>query len=304
MSLGAVSYSRLTTELTLIEPGLQSALDPLRALDRPGRGPVSALSQPVPQRVLGKEGIDWSREPMRCTLDDHSGRGGGCILRAPGGPVDLDRYPVRGGSRVDQFKRYIPAGAGEQPRALADDHGKGEQGDLVDKLVVEKPADQSAAALHLQLASRLCFQLADGGRDITGEDGRVRPPRVGERGRCDVLGLRVQGRPDRAVARIVPRSPGVGEDLVGPAAEQERVGAPEDLVHDRPGFVVEVGPSAALEYAALILARAAGPLHHSVNGDLRGGHEFHRRSSLLGELVVGWLVDVVTTALLRSSAGL
>jgi hypothetical protein len=59
-----------------------------------------------------------------------------------------------------------------------------------------------------------------------------------------------------------------------------------------------MGPSAALEYAALVLARAAGPLHHSVNGDLRGGHQFHGRRSLLGELVVGWLVDGVTTVLL------
>src|SRR5437879_10973201 len=152
--------------------------------------------------------------------------------------------------------------------------------------------------MDLQLASRLGFQLADGGRDLTGEDGRVRPARFGERGRCDVLGLSVQGRPDRAVARVVPRSPGAGEDLIGPAAKQERVGALEDLVHDRPGLAIEVGPSAALEYAALVLVRPAGPLHHSVNGDLRGGRQFHGRSSLLVEFVVGWLVDVVTTALL------
>src|SRR5437879_11080414 len=33
--------------------------------------------------------------------------------------------------------------------------------------------------------------------------------------------------------------PRAGEDVVGPPAEQERVGALEDLVHDRPGFVVE-----------------------------------------------------------------
>src|SRR5713226_4017435 len=77
-----------------------------------------------------------------------------------------------------------------------------------------------------------------------------------------------------------------------------RVGTLEDLVHDRPGFVVEVGASAALEYAALVLVRLAGPLNHSVNGDLRGGRQFHGRSSLLAEFVVGWVVDVVTTALL------
>src|SRR5713101_2480397 len=112
--------------------------------------------------------------------------------------------------------------------------------------------------MHLQLVSPLGFQLADGGRNVTGEDGRVRPARFGERGRCHVLGLRVQRLPDRVVTRIWPRSPGAGEDLVGPPAEQERVGTLVDLVHGRPGFVVEVGPSAALESAAVVLLRPAG----------------------------------------------
>src|SRR5205814_9088590 len=126
------------------------------------------------------------------------------------------RYPLRGGSRVDQVKGYVRAGVGEQPRALADDHGEGEQGYLVDKLLVEQPPEQGAAALHLQLTSRPGLQLADGGPDLARAAGRVRPARFGDRGRCDVLGLRVQGRPDRAVARIVPCSPGAGEDLIGP----------------------------------------------------------------------------------------
>src|SRR6266540_3544979 len=222
---------------------------------------------------------------------------GGCILRAPGGPVDLDRYPVRGGLRSDQFERPVPAGVREQPRALTDNHGEGEQGHLVDKVIIEQPPEQGAAAMHLQLASRLGFQLADGGRDLTGEDGRIRPPGVGECGRCHVLGLRVQRRPDWAVARIVPRSPGAGEDLVGPAAEQEGVGALVDLVHDRPGLVVEVGPSAAVEYAALVLLRPAGPLHHTVNGNLRGGRQLHRRGSFLVGLVVIWLMSKVAAVI-------
>src|SRR6266568_7858226 len=86
------------------------------------------------------------------------GRGGVCILRAPGGPVDLDRDPAGCGPRFDQFERPVPAGVREQPRALADDHGIGEQGDLVDQLVVDEPADQVAAAVHLQLTRRLGFQ--------------------------------------------------------------------------------------------------------------------------------------------------
>jgi Integrase core domain len=35
------------------------------------------------------------------------------VLRAPGGPVDLDRYPLRSGLRVDQFERRVRAGVGE-----------------------------------------------------------------------------------------------------------------------------------------------------------------------------------------------
>src|SRR5207248_8273709 len=60
-----------------------------------------------------------SQGVVRCRA---SGCGGGWILRPPGGPVDLDRHPLRGGSRVDQLQGYVRAGVGEQPRALADDH--------------------------------------------------------------------------------------------------------------------------------------------------------------------------------------
>ena len=69
---------------------------------------------------------------------------------------------------------------------------------MLDTQHFEQPAGQGAAAVHLQLSSRLGFQLADGHRDVSGEDGRVRPLRVGERGRCDVLGPRVQRRRDGA----------------------------------------------------------------------------------------------------------
>jgi hypothetical protein len=37
----------------------------------------------------------------------------GCVLRAPGRPVDLERYACREGSRIDQLKRYVRAGVGE-----------------------------------------------------------------------------------------------------------------------------------------------------------------------------------------------
>ena len=114
--------------------------------------------------------------------------------------------PPRVARDSEQLERGVRAGVGEQPRALADDHGIGEQGDLVDQ-VVGAAADQGAAAMHLQLTCRLGFQRADGRRDVTGEDGSVRPVRVGERGRCHVLGPRVQRHGDRIFALICPQEP-------------------------------------------------------------------------------------------------
>jgi hypothetical protein len=100
------------------------------------------------------------------------------ILRAAGGPVDLDRHSLGVDSRVDQVKRDVRAGLGEEPRALAEDHGDEEELDLVDEVAVEQPADEGTAAVHLQLTARLGFQLADRRREVAGEDGRVRPLRV------------------------------------------------------------------------------------------------------------------------------
>src|SRR5262249_4783574 len=133
---------------------------------------------------------------------------------------------------------------------------------------------------------------------VTGQDGRVRPLRVGERGRGDVLGPRVQ-RVSDGVSRIHACSPGAGEDLVGPPAEQERVGALESLADERRGLVVEQwwGPPGALEFAAAVLLRRAGfapgpyinpsmSLRHSVDRDVRDGRQFHGRSFLRAGVVV------------------
>src|SRR5947209_8556288 len=108
------------------------------------------------------------------------------------------------------------------------------------------------------------------GATTPNRNGLVGPPRVGESRRYHVLGPRVQRCPDRAIARIVPRSPGAGEDLVGPPAEEECLGALVDLVHHRRGFVVEVRPSAALESAAFVLLWPAGRRPAPVNADLGG----------------------------------
>src|SRR3954447_2132755 len=109
------------------------------------------------------------------------------VLWAPGGPVDLDRDALRVRARVDQVERDVRAGVGEQPRALAENHGDDDELDLVDEVVVEQRPDQATAAMHLELTPGLGLQLADGRRKVTGEDGRVRPLRIGDRRRCEVL---------------------------------------------------------------------------------------------------------------------
>src|SRR6266516_8207992 len=227
----------------------------------------------------------------------------GCILRATCRPVDLERYALRECSRFDQVKRHVRAVLGEQPRALADDHGADEQVDLVDEVVLEQPPGQGAAAVHLQLTPRLGLQLADGRREVTGEDGRVRPARFGERVRCHVLGLCVQGTDD-GVVQIFAHAPVPGEELVGPPAEQERVGALVHLVDEGHGLAAEQrpGPSAALE-SDVEHTRAAVCVHYSIDGDLCGGRQFHDRGSLLlGGPLVGGLSPLLRTPLSRSDA--
>ncbi len=58
--------------------------------------------------------------------------GGGCVLRAASRPIGLDGYAPGSGPRVDQVQRGVRTGIGEQPCALADDDGIGEQVELVD----------------------------------------------------------------------------------------------------------------------------------------------------------------------------
>src|SRR5260370_32459179 len=91
----------------------------------------------------------------------------GCVLRAPGRAIDLDRYALGVGSRAGQVKRNVRADVGKQSRALAEDHGDDKQGHLVDETVLQQPADQGTAAVHLQLTRRLGLQLADSRRQVT-----------------------------------------------------------------------------------------------------------------------------------------
>ena len=145
----------------------------------------------------------------------------GCVLRASGKPVDLDRCTLREGSRFSEVKRYVRATVEEQPRALAYDHRDG------DKFISSTSWLSSSQRTRLRLPctcgspAGLAFQLADGRREVAGEDSRVRPARFGERGRCRVLGSRVQASA-MGPLRICHCSPIVGEELVYPPAEQGR----------------------------------------------------------------------------------
>src|SRR5215203_309412 len=235
---------------------------------RPARATVSrtALVTPYVPDITARSALDRVRRSLRSSgsLDEVSISRSSCrpwgrsVPRAPGGPVDLDRHPAGGGPRLDQLERRVRAGVGEQTRALADDHGEDQEVHLVDKVVGEQPPDQVAAAVHLQLPFLLGFQLADGGRDVTGEDGRVLPPRVAECGRGHVLGPRVQRLADGVDAWICHRSPGACEDLVGPPPEQECAGALVDLADECAGLGVEErgGPAAAVESAAVLVRSA------------------------------------------------
>src|SRR5438128_3566773 len=82
---------------------------------RPDRSFPRHATRPVTRRVTSStETPGWRRPQTDRPAESHSHPtpprgssvvvvgGGGCIPRAPGGPVDLDRYALRVGSRVDQ----------------------------------------------------------------------------------------------------------------------------------------------------------------------------------------------------------
>ena len=151
-------------------------------------------------------GLGTGRPPGAAAASPASAGG---IPRAPRGPETLIVTPLGVGSRSGQVKRHVRAGVGEQPRALTENHRDDKQGHLVDQVVLEQPADQSAAAVHLQLTPRPGLQLAHGSCEVTGQDGRVRPARPGERGRRDVLGLLFSATPIgwARISSVAPQEP-------------------------------------------------------------------------------------------------
>ena len=137
--------------------------------------------------------------------------------------------------------------------------------------------------MHLQLTRRLGLQFADC-RRTRSPDRTVVSAQRGASSVVDAtyLGVSFNATP-MGWARISSMcSPGAGEELVGPPAEQKRIGALVGLGDECPGLVVARPhrPSAALESVpAVLFRRAAVSLHHSIDGDLRHGRQFHHRGS-------------------------
>src|SRR5437870_8945317 len=142
------------------------------------------------------------------------GRGRYVLRAPPKRPISLNRYAPRGRTRVDQIERAVRTGIREEPRALADDHGIDDEVELVDQVIGEQPSEEDTTAGHKQVALLLRLQITDGHGDVARQDSRARPLRVGEGGRCHVLGPAVQCGADRACGHFGYRSPGAGEDLV------------------------------------------------------------------------------------------
>jgi hypothetical protein len=118
----------------------------------------------------------------------------------------------------------------------------------------------------------LALEIRDVLRHVAVDQGRVVPLHLVKRRRGDVLARAVELVGDRAlVIRPVGR-----EDLVGPASEQQLVGA--GLGHPSHHLFIHVvdAPPAQLKAAGWVLVRTAGRLHDTVERyeavDCEGSH--------------------------------
>src|SRR3982074_139211 len=150
---------------------------------RPGAPPAGGRS-PLPRTPLPRSDTaspisfqDFLLRRLRTMTAAPMSRAsiGGCVLRAASRPISLDGYAPGSGPRVDQLERGVRTGIGEQPCALADDDGIGEQLELVDQVVGEQPSDEGTAAGHQQFAVLLRLQITDPRSDVAGQDTRARP---------------------------------------------------------------------------------------------------------------------------------
>src|SRR5687767_1139855 len=76
-------------------------------------------------------------------------------------PIRLDHHTLGRRDRLDQLQVVRLTMLRKQPQPVADDDRIDPQVELVDEVALEQPAEQDAAAVKLELASRLRLQVAD-----------------------------------------------------------------------------------------------------------------------------------------------
>jgi hypothetical protein len=173
-----------------------------------------------------------------------------------------DQHTRVRGAAVDQPQRCLRA-AGKQAPSGAEHQRSDHQQVLVDQVRGHQRADQHAAPHHHQLGARAPLELRHRGRNLAGQQRRVRPRQPG-RGvaRGDVLASVVERVLERAPLGV----PGGQQVLVGAPAEQKRPIPAHPLAHlgNRRLVAVRDRPAALLEPIAGVLVPAAGSLHHAV----------------------------------------
>src|SRR5260370_13851850 len=222
--------------------------------------PVS-VSQPEPsaRRARAVERGAWTLR--------YSGpvQGIRAVLHGPGWLVGRDDDTGgrrRAGGRPEGRRRRPVA---EELLSRAEVHGKEQQAVLVDEVMRDEGLRELAAAVDLQLVSRPLLELGDLGGQVAAEQRGVVPADGVERRGGHVLRQRGELARDLVVRVGYVRPVGL-EDLVRPAAEEERVRGREPGPHGLPEVLVAVRerPSAVLETAVAVPVRAAGRLHDAV----------------------------------------
>jgi hypothetical protein len=167
----------------------------------------------------------------------------------------------------------------EQPLPAAEDHREHHEAQLVDEPVLEQALDELGTAVDDDLAVGLVSQPRDRLGQVALEHRRVVPLRVLQGRGDDVLRHLVEPVRELAVAR----RPRLGEPLVGPAAEQQRVRGHRLVELELVPLVAASdleGPAAVLE-----VLRPARILHDPVERD-ELGHNDLPHGSLLSDCVL------------------
>src|SRR3954465_3150339 len=164
----------------------------------------------------------------------------------------------------------VRAGLGEEPAAPAEDNGDDDGLDLVDEEWSSSARIRAPLPCTCSAPPRLAFSSPTAAARSS--------ERTGVSAHCgsgSVVDARYLGvastRRNRMAARI-HGAPVGGEEVVGPPAERERVGALAGLGDELQGLGVArpQSPSAALEpVPAVLVRRAAVSLNHAIDSDLR-----------------------------------